>query len=57
MKHFVELLGVVVLVIPWLAGVVLAKGFWSTSAAVFVPPYAWYLVIERVMVMAGMVVA
>jgi hypothetical protein len=32
----------------WVAGVVLAKGFWSTFAAVFLPPWAWYLVVERV---------
>lgn len=53
MKHLVELLVAVLLDVPWLAGIVLAKGFWSTAAAVCVPPYAWYLVVERVMVMAG----
>lgn len=53
MKHLVELLGAVLFGLPWLAGMVLAKGFWSTAAAVCVPPYAWYLVVERVMVMAG----
>lgn len=53
MKHLVELLVAVLLGVPWLAGIVLAKGFWSTAAAVCVPPYAWYLVVERVMVMAG----
>jgi len=41
------------IVIPWLAGIVLAKGFWSTAAAICVPPYAWYLVIERAMVFMG----
>ena len=53
MKHLVELLVAVLLGVPWLAGIVLAKGFWSTAAAVCVPPYAWYLVVERVIVMAG----
>ena len=53
MKHLVELIAVVLLGVPWLAGIVLAKGFWSTSAAVCVPPYAWYLVVERGMTMAG----
>lgn len=53
MKHLVELIAVVLLGVPWLAGMVLAKGFWSTSAAVCVPPYAWYLVVERGMTMAG----
>jgi len=37
----------------WLAGIVLAQGFWLTVAAVFVPFYAWYLVVERVMRLAG----
>jgi len=57
MKHLVELLGAVLFVLPWLAGMVLAKGFWSTAAAVCVPPYAWYLVVERGMAMSGWVSA
>ena len=55
MKHLVELIGAILLVVPWIAGTVLAKGFWSTSAAVCVPPNAWYLVVERAMVVAGWV--
>lgn len=53
MKHLIELVTAVVMGIPWLAGIVLAHGFWSTAAAVCVPPYAWYLVVERGMLMAG----
>lgn len=52
MKHLVELLGAVLLGVLWLAGIVLAKGFWSTAAAVCIPPYAWYLVVERGMAVA-----
>lgn len=33
----------------WVAGWVLAHGFWSTLFAVFLPPWGWYLVAERVM--------
>ena len=33
----------------------MAKGFWSTISAVCVPPYAWYLVVERGMAMAGLI--
>lgn len=55
MKHVVDLLGVALLGVSWLAGIVLANGFWSTAAAVCVPPYAWYLVVERWMVIAGWV--
>lgn len=43
------------LIVLWLAGVVLAQGFASTFWAVVIPFYAWYLVIERVMSMAGMI--
>jgi hypothetical protein len=34
-----------VMIISWLLGFVLAKGFWSTLACTF-PLYAWYLVVE-----------
>ena len=53
MKHLTELIGAILLGVPWLAGIVLAKGFWSTVAAVCVPPYAWYLVVERGMAVMG----
>lgn len=36
----------------WLAGIVLAQGFWSTIFSFF-PPYAWYLVVERLMQTLG----
>jgi len=36
-------------VITWMSGIVLAKGFWSTFFAIWLPPYGWYLVVERVM--------
>jgi hypothetical protein len=39
----------------WIGGVVLAKGGVSTFFAVIVPFYAWYLVIERIMQMYGLV--
>lgn len=38
-----------------IAGVVLAHGFWSTLSAVFLPPYALYLVVERLMITLGWV--
>ena len=49
MKHLVQL----VMVVAWIAGIILAKGFWSTLAAVIILPYSWYLVIEKVMILAG----
>lgn len=36
------------LILVWIAGVVLAKGFWSTVFAFLLPFWAWYLVVERV---------
>lgn len=34
------------LTIVWVFGIVLAKGFWSTFFAIFIPPWSWYLVVE-----------
>lgn len=51
MTHLVKLVSVGV----WVAGVVLAQGFWSTLFSIFVPFYAWYLVVERAMKMAGFI--
>jgi hypothetical protein len=42
----------VLIIVPWLIGLVVAKGFWSTLFAFF-PPYAWYLVTEHLMQMNG----
>lgn len=35
------------LIVPWLAGMVLAKGFWSTAVAVMLPPCAIACGLER----------
>ena len=43
------------IVVPWMMGVVLAKGLWSTIAAISLPPYAWYLVVERALIAIGWV--
>lgn len=52
MKSIVELfcLGM------WLAGIVLAVGAIPTAIAVIVPLYAWYLVMEHALILAGIVV-
>lgn len=52
-KYLVEGALGVLAVIAWLAGAVLAHGFWSTAFALFVPPWAWYLLVERVMQAQG----
>lgn len=30
----------------WILGIVVAKGFWWTVGAIFIPPISWYLAIE-----------
>ena len=39
-----------VTITTWLAGIVLAQGVWGTVFAVCMPPYAWYLLIEHLMI-------
>jgi hypothetical protein len=51
MKHIIQLIGVII----WIAGIVIANGFWSTFFAIFIPLWAWYLVIERVLVTNGII--
>ena len=43
----------VTIIIPWLMGVVLAKGIWSTFFSIVFPPYAWYLATEYLMSTTG----
>lgn len=40
--------------ILWVAGIVIAKGFWATTFALF-PGYAWYLSIEFIMRYFGLI--
>lgn len=49
----IDLMITIIVVVTWLAGIVLSKGFWSCLFATWVPPYAWYLVVEKVMLMNG----
>ena len=51
MKHILSL----VLIIVWVSGIVLAKGFLSTLFSVLAPPWAYYLVIEKVMIYYGVI--
>lgn len=48
MKYIVGNLSGFALLLWWLAGIVLASGFWSTVFAIWIPPWALYLVVERV---------
>lgn len=51
MKYFAQMIGVVV----WVAGMVIAKGFWSTLFAVMMPVWSYYLVIEKLMTFYGVI--
>ena len=55
MKHLIELVATILVCVSWLAGIVLAKGFWSTAMAVLIAPYAWYLAVEHAMRSVGWV--
>ncbi|EHU6457430.1 hypothetical protein LIX82_001813 [Vibrio parahaemolyticus] len=48
MKYLVSLISGV----AWLAGFVLAKGFFSTLLCI-IPFWAWYLVVEKILVSLG----
>ena len=37
----------------WLAGVVIASGFWSTLFSIIIPLWAYYLVIEKLLQVMG----
>ena len=54
MKHVVEGVGLLLAVLSWAAGAVLAPGWWKMAAFVF-PPYPWYLVAERALQVLGLV--
>jgi hypothetical protein len=43
MKSLLEL----VFLLIWIAGVVVAKGFWSTLLAIIIPLWSFYLVVEQ----------
>lgn len=49
-----DLVLMLMIVVPWLAGIVLAQGFWQTAGAL-IPPYAWYLLTEHVMTITGFI--
>jgi hypothetical protein len=49
MRFFIETTSCLVGVVCWLAGIGLAQGVWSTIFAVLIVPYAWYLVVVRLM--------
>ena len=51
--NYLEWIIIMSMILPWLAGIVLATGAWSTTFSITVPPYAWYLVVEKIMQVNG----
>jgi hypothetical protein len=43
-------LGKFIMVVFWVFGIVLAKGFWSTTIAIIIPLWGWYLVAETILI-------
>lgn len=37
----------------WCAGVVVAEGFYNTVASLFIVPYSWYVLAEKIITVAG----
>lgn len=55
MKHVSDIIKIFVtlfLTFVYLAGIILAKGFWSTTCALF-PGWSFYLVVEKVLKLIG----
>jgi hypothetical protein len=55
MNGAAEVFLVIVVIVSWIAGAVVASGVWSTIFAVCIPFWAWYLVFERVMQSCGII--
>jgi len=56
MKHIAHLILVISWLLMWMAGIVIAKGFWSTLAAVMTGGfYSLYLVVELFLVRASLI--
>ena len=53
MKYAVEGIGWLLAIVAWVAGAVLAPGWWKLAEFVF-PPYPWYLLAERAMMAFGL---
>jgi hypothetical protein len=54
MNNFFNNLLAALLLLIWIAGIVIAKGFWSTLFAFF-PFYAFYLFIEKVLITINLI--
>jgi len=46
--------GGTLLVMLWVYGMVIAKGFWMMALAILIPVYSWYLAIEQIALRVGL---
>lgn len=53
MKELIEAVAYLLILTAWLAGIAIAKGVISTTMAILLPPYAWYLIVEASLRKAG----
>ena len=56
MDRYVEYCFVSIFMVCWVVGAVLAKGFWSTLITIFFFPWAFYLVVEKLLINLGWLV-
>lgn len=55
MNKLIDYVMALLIIVSWLVGIVLANGWVSTIVAVTIPPYSWYLVIEKIMTINGLI--
>ena len=48
-----DFLFLILFLVMWVFGAVLAKGFWSTFFSIFFFPWGWYLVVEKIAIHFG----
>lgn len=54
MSKLIDYLFVTIFLITWIAGFIIAKGFWSTLFC-WIPFWAFYLVIEKLMLFYNLI--
>lgn len=48
-------IGGAAIILAWISGVVIVKGFWLTTASILFFPYGIYVFLERLMEFYGMI--
>lgn len=55
MSNLSDIILTLTVLISWLAGVVIASTKGTLIWAIFIPPYAWYLVVEKIMIINNII--